>query len=416
MDSPQRRVAAPPEAAVFPDGFLWGAATSAHQVEGNNVASDWWARENAPRSDLPERSGDGADSFHRFGEDIALLAELGFTSYRFSVEWARVEPAPGAFSIAMRAHYGRMISACAAHGLTAVVTLHHFTNPLWFAREGAWRRPEAPAAFARYVAFLTPILQSAPWICTINEPNLLAGVPHDRATGAVLPSLAAPHPQAAANIVAAHRLARAVLRQATDAQVGWSVAAQVHQAAPGAEPFLDAYRRPREDRYWEVAREDDFVGVQAYSRTIIGPDGPLPVPAGMETTQMGWEYYPQALGAAARRAHEVAGRPVLVTENGIATADDRRRIDYTFAALTSLRQAMSDGVDARGYLHWSALDNYEWGSYRPTFGLIAWDPATFERTAKPSARWLGAVARTGRLAPPDRAATPDRTDSRIGGE
>lgn len=392
----------PAQAPQFPSSFLWGAATSAHQIEGNNVNSNWWARENAVPSDVPDRSGDAADGFHRYPEDIALLASLGFTSYRFSIEWARIEPAPGHFSKAMLEHYARVLVACREVGIVPVVTLHHFTNPLWFAKIGGWSAPEAPDRFAGYVEFVSQILRDVPWICTINEPNLLAGAPDDPVTGAALPSLAAPDPLATANIIAAHRRAVEVLRAKTSAQIGWSIAAQAYHAAPGAEAEMLAYRYPREDRFLEVSRDDDFVGVQAYLRTFIGVDGPLPVAADVETTQMGWEYFPQALGIAVRHAHAITGRPVLVTENGIATANDERRIDYTFDALTALHEAMHDGVDVRGYIHWSALDNYEWGSNAPTFGLIAWDRESFIRTPKPSASWLGSLAKAGVLTRPPR--------------
>lgn len=384
---------------LFPQGFLWGAATSAHQVEGNNVNSNWWVRENAPDRDVRDRSGDAADSFYRYSEDIALLASLGLTSYRFSIEWSRIEPSPGEFSVAMRQHYARMIASCVFHGITPVVTLHHFTNPIWFGKLGGWEAVDAAERFERYVAFVAPILQNVAWVCTINEPNLLAGAPDDPATGAALASLPEPSLRATAHLIDAHQAARRVLRSSTDAQTGWSIAAQAYHAASGAEEAMLAYRYPREDLFLEAAREDDFVGVQAYLRTFIGRDGPLPVAEGVEKTLMGWEYFPQALGIAVRHAHAITGRPLLVTENGIATADDSRRIDYTHEALSSLHAAMQDGVDVRGYLHWSALDNYEWGSNAPTFGLIAVEPKTFKRTPKPSAHWLGELARTGQLSP-----------------
>ena len=133
------------------------------------------------------------------------------------------------------------------------------------------------------------------------------------------------------------------------------------------------------------------VGVQLHVaqqfslRTVIGPDGPVDHPVDVERTLTGWEYYPPALGHALRHTRDVTGGvPMLVSENGIATADDARRVDYTAGALAGLAAAVADGCDVRGYLHWSLLDNYEWGSYRPTFGLIGVDRETFARTPKPS--------------------------------
>jgi len=380
--------------SAFPDGFLWGASTAAHQVEGNNVNTDWWMREHAPGTDLAEPSGDAADSLHRYPEDIALLASLGLNAYRFSIEWARIEPEEGFFSRALLAHYRRMIDTTLEAGLTPVVTLHHFTNPRWFAQAGGWRDPAAPDRFARYVERAATILDDVPWVVTINEPNMISMLHGERGAETAAKSLPAPNPRVTDALVRAHRLAREALAGRVPARTGWSIAGQAYHAALGCEAEMLAYRRPREDVFLEAARGDDFVGVQAYLRTFIGKDGPLPVPEGAETTLTGWEYFPPALEIATRHAWQLTGgAPVLVTENGIATADDGRRIDYTTDALRGLERAMREGVDVRGYLHWSALDNYEWGSYAPTFGLIGWDRESFERTPKPSAHWLGRVAR-----------------------
>ncbi|MEU4743890.1 family 1 glycosylhydrolase, partial [Actinosynnema sp. NPDC023658] len=142
--------------ATFPGDFLWGAATAAHQVEGNNTTSDLWAFENAPDSFLPERSGDACDSYHRWPEDLDLVRDLGLNSYRFSVEWARVEPAPGHVSRAQLAHYRRVVEGCLDRGLTPVVTLHHFTTPAWFRAAGGWTATDAVARFRDYVRSVLP--------------------------------------------------------------------------------------------------------------------------------------------------------------------------------------------------------------------------------------------------------------------
>lgn len=389
----------------FPEGFLWGASTAAHQVEGNNVNSDWWVREHAPGTDLAEPSGDAADSYHRYPEDIALLASLGFNSYRFSIEWARIEPEQGFVSKAQLAHYRRMVDICREHGLTPSVTLHHFTHPRWFARAGGWRNPEAPALFERFTETALPVLgDDVEWVCTINEPNMVAMTRGEEGTEMTASRLPAPDPQITDALIEAHRRSRGVLAQLPQVRSGWSVATQAYHAAPGAEEATKAYGYPREDIFLDAAKGDDWIGVQGYLRTFIDPQGnPLPVPEGAETTLTGWEYFPPAIGIGIRNAWErTGGVPVVVTENGIATQDDARRIDYTHDALVGVHEAMADGIDVRGYLHWSALDNYEWGSYAPTFGLIGWDRDTFERTPKPSAHWLGEVARTGTLTHPTR--------------
>lgn len=383
----------------FPDGFLWGASTAAHQVEGNNVNSDWWQREHGhlPGAPVESPSGDAADSFHRYPEDMKLLADAGLNSYRFSVEWARIEPEEGFVSRAMLDHYRRMVDTAYELGLQPMVTLHHFTNPVWFAKAGGWLTDAAVDRFTRYVEAALPVLDGVDLVCTINEPNMVS-VLADPAVG--FPSIGLPPgvPHVTDRLIAAHKRAVDVVRGA-GSRAGWSIATQAYQPEPGAEHVAAEYGWSREDVFLDAASGDDWVGVQAYTRTRIGPDGPLPIPENAERTLTGWEYYPPAIGDGIRNSWARNGLPVHVTENGIATADDKRRIDYTRGALEAVAATMADGVDVRGYLHWSALDNYEWGSYRPTFGLIGWDPATFERRPKPSLGWLGEVARRGAMPP-----------------
>lgn len=408
---------------VLADDFLMGASTSAHQTEGNNVSSDLWALENMPGSVLPERSGDAADSFHRWPQDMDLLRELGFNAYRFSIEWARIEPEEGRISRAAVAHYRAMILGARERGLEPVVTLHHFTSPRWFSERGGWLSEDSADRFAAYTRTALEILgDDVRYVATINEPNMVALIHALRrqaapdagggTSGAVAfdPSTIEPDTQVTDALIRAHRAAADTLRQAGRSYlVGWTVANQVYQCDPGAEQRAEAHRLPREDVFLYAARDDDWIGVQAYTRHRIGSDGPLPVPKGAETTLTGWEFYPQALGQAVQHTRQIVGQnvPILVTENGIATSDDQRRIAYTEQALAGLAAAMQDGADVRGYLHWSALDNYEWGSYRPTFGLIAVDPHTFARTPKPSARWLGGLAREGYLPTSDASAADE---------
>jgi beta-glucosidase len=392
-------------------GFLWGASTSPHQIEGNNTNSDWWVREH--RAPGMERSGDACDSYHRYAEDMRLLADAGLDAYRFGIEWARVEPAEGHVSRAQLDHYRRMINTALELGLTPVVTLHHFTNPRWFTEDGGWMHERAVDRFTSYVRAVTTILDGVDWVCTLNEPNMLALMvmtSHAARTGRTKkwlsptvegdarPVLPDPDPAIGRRLTEAHHAARDVLRQHTEAKVGWTVACQALTAVPGAEARLEELRYVREDLYLEAAREDDFIGVQSYSGQEVDANGVVPHPQSPDNTLTGNAYRPDALGIAVRHAWKVTDHtPVLVTENGIATADDERRIAYTSEALRHLFETIDEGVDVRGYLHWSALDNFEWGHWEPTFGLIAVDRETFERRPKPSLKWLGEVARGGRL-------------------
>ncbi|MFJ8194027.1 glycoside hydrolase family 1 protein [Streptomyces sp. NPDC096094] len=393
---------------TFREGFLWGAATAPHQVEGNNVSSDWWAREGL----VPgmERSGDACDSYHRYGQDMQLLADAGLTAYRFGVEWARIQPEADVVSHAELAHYRRMIDTALALGITPVVTLFHFSVPRWFAEEGGWMSDQAVDRFRFYVETVTEILDGVEWVCTINEPNMLAVMismsrlaadPEARKKWAsptvenpLMPEFPPPSEHIGRRLAEAHAVARSVLRERTGAKVGWTVANRALVARQGAEKKLEEVEWLWENLYLEAARDDDFIGVQSYSSQWVNEDGVEPHPPHPDNTLTGAAYRPDALGMAVRHTAEVTGGvPVLVTENGIPTRDDERRIAYTREALRHLAAAVTDGIDVRGYLHWSLLDNYEWGHWEPTFGLIAVDRHTFERTPKPSLAWLGSVAR-----------------------
>ena len=409
----------------FPDGFLWGAATAGHQVEGGNVNADLWPLEWAENSIFAEPSGDADDHYHRYPEDIATLAELGFGAYRFSLEWSRIEPEPGYFSRAALDHYKRMVGSCLEHGITPFVTLNHFTTPRWFAGIGGWDHRDAVDRFGRYAAHVSEHMGDLlSWVGTLNEPNLMdlltytgkvpMGAGERRLGGAAAPS--APgvggfdparyrigHVGAGVERMArAHRRAVEAIKSGPgNAKVGWSLALVDLQAADDGGPrHQEALQRASID-WLEVARDDDFVGVQTYSRERIGPDGAIPPSKGSATMQTGWEVYPEALEHTVRLAAAHAGVPVVVTENGMATDDDAARIAYTHSALEGLARCLADGIDLRGYLHWTLLDNFEWMSgYAMTFGLIAVDRASFARTVKPSARWLGQVARANVLRSP----------------
>jgi len=393
--------AARPDGA-FPPGFVWGTATAAHQVEGGNWNNDWWAWEHAPGTPCREPSGDACDHFTRYPGDLDLLAELGFTAYRFSLEWSRIEPEDGELSQAALDHYRRMCDACVARGLAPIVTFHHFTTPRWVAARGGWTNAETAELFARFCAKAAPRLADVVTrVCTINEPNIVADIGHR--WGVFPPGLRDPAMRLRANevLLAAHRRAVDAIRTAgVTAPIGLTLAMQDYQAVDGGEAVRDAERRDMEDFFLEGVRGDDYVGVQTYTRVRVGPDGPRQPAADARVTQMGWEYWPEALEACIRRAHALAGTRIMVTENGIAIDDDRERIEYVDRALRGVQACLADGLPVDGYVYWSLLDNFEWAfGYGPRFGLVAVDRATQARTPRPSARWLGAVARANRLLP-----------------
>jgi len=420
---------------AFPADFLWGTATAAHQVEGDNTNSDWWEWEHKPDSPCPEPSGRACEHYTRYPDDIALLADLGFNTYRFSVEWARIEPAEGEFDAAQLAHYRAMTETVRAAGLTPMVTLHHFTLPRWVAERGGWTASDVPRLFARYCErVLDELGDLVDWWCTLNEPGNVA-------VGGYLGAFGWPpgtkdmgsYDAAVAGLLRGHGLALDTLKsRRPDARVGMTHGMQEWESnAAGRAPMRRA-RRMFEDVFLEAADEDDYIGVQTYTRVpvelpgLLGPGawvvanvGPVRsrvLPAvlrqsvrgamrsgggddGLRRTQMGYEFRPEAIAATLRRAASMhPGKDLVVTEHGIATADDAERVEFVEQGLAAVARVIADGLPVRGYLYWSLLDNFEWAyGYGPTFGLIGVDRTTMERTVRPSARRLGEIARTGKL-------------------
>ena len=400
-------------AARFSEGFIWGTATAGHQVEGNNTNSDFWVMEHAPGTPFREPSGDACDHYRLFRDDLRTLRELGFNAYRFSIEWARVEPEQGFISKAALRHYADVLAACHENGLTPLVTLHHFTSPRWLMKLGGWEGGETPARFGAYSSAVMRELGSLiPYVCTINEANIptlfrLLGR-GDRRSEAWLvacaqelnttverfrPFLLADAGQT--TIMAAHERAREAVKSVRpETQVGITLALQSIEAAPGGEERAASMWAQLFESYLPACAGDDFIGVQNYSRTRVGPRGVLALDEGVERTQMGYEYCPEALEGVLR-AVAAAGLPMIVTESGVATEDDTRRLEFIQRALAGVQRCLADGLDVRGYVYWSALDNFEWMSgYGPKFGLIAVDRETQERHVKESARYLGEIARS----------------------
>ncbi|GJG85929.1 beta-glucosidase [Gemmatimonadetes bacterium T265] len=402
---------------AFPPGFLWGAATAGHQVEGNNTASDLWLLEHTTPTVFAEPSGDADNSFALWATDLDLARALGLNTYRFSLEWARIEPEPGAFSRAMLDHYKAVVDGCRPRGLTPVVTFNHFTAPRWFAARGGFTNREAPDLFARFCDRAARHLAgNVGYALTFNEPNILrllrgllppqlldaqramlaaaaraAGTPKFVAANAATPEdVEAMLPI----MVAAHKAGRAAIKAARgDLPVGVSLAMTDDEAA-GPNSLRDAKRAEVYGAWLEAARGDDFLGVQNYERVRWDANGRLPAPAGAVRNWSGAEVYAPSLAGAVRYAHQATGVPILVTEHGVGTDDDAIRAALIPAALAELRKAMDDGVPVKGYVHWSLLDNYEWVfGFRPKFGLCSVDRTTFARTPKPSAAVLGAIAR-----------------------
>jgi beta-glucosidase len=398
-----------------PPGFLWGTAISAYQSEGGNTNSDAWLMENIQPSMFKERSGDACDSYHRYAEDFAIAGSLGFNCYRLGVEWSRIEPSEGFFSEAELDHYARVLEACRARGLKPMVTLNHFTTPLWFAKRGGFEAPDAPAYFARYCRKVVERLGGLmDKVTTFNEANIRLLVDLMPGIQAVIPTVKAAIAAAAKAtdsprfsrlayadpaivtpiMIEAHRRAYDAIKQARPSlPVGVTLTTQDIQSADPK--LVELYQRRLYGDWVEAARTHaDFFGVQTYTRFVVDEHGVKAPPSGAELTLSGYEFYPEALANTIRWAHKAIGKPVYVTESGIATNDDARRIAFIDQALDGVRQCLDEGIPVHSYLYWSLLDNFEWTSgYDVPFGLVAVDRKTFQRTPRPSATHLGRIAK-----------------------
>src|ERR1035437_3364465 len=345
------------DSSQFPDGFLFGAAVAAQRVRGGNTTrGGGWGE---PRGETPcrEPSGDACDFYHRYEDDIAMLAALGMNAFRFGIEWARIEPAEDEFSRAQLDHYRRMLEACRRHSVTPIITFHHFTLPKVLLDLGGFASDQFPSLFERYcdraAAALGDAIGAA---CTINEPQGLGQSGY--LLGINPPGHTDDHAgaqQAVDHLLEAHRLGAAAIKAHTHAPVGVTLAIPNIQYEDGAEPgstSLEIESRIN-DQFFELARGDDFIGVQTYTRFRIGPEGHRSPGHDWSdwtreteetelTTQLGYEYYPQALGGAIRRAWKsTGGIPILVTENGIATSVDAKRLAYMDTALREVQACMA---------------------------------------------------------------------------
>jgi beta-glucosidase len=384
-----------PRHARFPSEFSWGTSTSAYQIEGGNNNTDWFRFERTPGTPAVEVCGEACDSWHRYEEDLDILVSLGLNSFRLSVEWARIEPEPGLVSEDALAHYRDVLLACRDRKVTPVVTLHHFTLPLWVADLGGFEGPDIVSLMGNYAHVVSESLGDLIGVaCTINEPNIVAIMGY--LTGNFPPQVTNWSRFVAVNETM--RRCHVAMRDALaagpgDFPIGLPLSMQEYDAVPGYEERLESFRAEMEDKYLLSRDGDDYLGVQCYTKLTLGPEGIVRDPEG-ETTDMGYLFWPECVEYTVKRASTLCPLPIIVTENGIGTADDAQRIRYLEGALSGLHHLLDEGYDVRGYFQWSLLDNFEWTlGYRPKFGMVAVDRITFTRTKKPSAEWFAQSVR-----------------------
>jgi beta-glucosidase len=377
---------------VVPDDFLLGAAAAAHQVEGNNFNSDWWHEEKSGRVPI---SGAACDHYNRYEEDFQIAKNIGLNAFRISIEWSRIEPVENQWDRVAIEHYRKVLKKMKELGLTRMVTLHHFTLPQWLAEKGGFETKAGGEAFARFAWFAAQNLGDEIDIwCTINEPEVYATCGYGIGKwppfkkNNVLKII-----QVYRNLVQAHIAAyKAVKEVLPQAQVGivknntyyepYENKLMSRLACTTAGYFGNRWFLNR------IAAHTDFIGLNYYfTRTLkLGWSGVKTVNSPkLPKSDMGWQTFPEGLYHALLELKRY-GKPVYITENGIANARDDMRQDYIRQHLSWALKAKAEGVDLRGYFYWSLTDNYEWGDgYGPRFGLVEINYETQERKVRPSA-------------------------------
>lgn len=412
----------------FPRGFLWGSATAAHQVEGNNTNNDWWAWEQEPgRIFEGHKSGKACEWWNgRWREDMDRAKEDGQNAHRLSVEWSRIQPAPDRWNEEALDRYLEMVRGMTEMGITPLVTLHHFTNPLWLSETGGWENPDTPALFGKFVERVVERLKDmVNYWTTINEPNVYAlqsylfgnfppGVKDLRRAMAVYANLVRGH---AAAYHAIHRIqptARAgialhyrSLKQAHNwlPVEGWLTNLQFHlanQAFPDA-LVSGVFKTPLgKVSIPEAQKTQDYFGFNYYTRDYLTLDLTRPG----EIFSRRYFRKDAQLSASGYLANEPEGMfeglkwatrygvPILVTENGVDDSTDTLRPTYLAEHLHQMWRAVNFNYPVKGYFHWSLLDNFEWErGWTQRFGLWELDEETQTRRKRPSADFYAEICR-----------------------
>ncbi len=402
----------------FPQNFLWGAATSSYQVEGDNLNCDWWEWEKSVG--LKEVSGKACRHYELYSQDFDLARQLNHNCHRLSIEWSRVEPEEGKFSAQALEHYRDVILSLNERNLQPIVTLHHFTNPLWFACLGGWQDKSAGQYFARYVEKITGVLCDKVrfWV-TINEPMVY--VYHSYIRG-IWPPQEKSFSKARLvtdNLVSAHikayKLIRRIYKNKNLPLPLVSIAKSLQAFQPCSPTLMNKFATYLKNRSFNFgflerlirAKSLDFIGINYYSRNLVDVESWSLRNLLLDTCKknhntlkknsLGWEIYPEGLYSLLLRLKKY-NLPIFILENGICTQDDNLRWDFICRHLESMHLAMAQGVKVLGYIYWSLLDNFEWDKgFSPRFGLLEVDYNTYKRTIRESARKFSEVCKTGIL-------------------
>ena len=388
----------------FPENFLWGAATSAHQVEGRNFNNDWWQAEESGL--IRERSGNACDHYNLFEKDFAQARNLSHNAHRFSIEWSRIEPEEGKFNLEATNHYRKVLISLREHKLEPVVTLHHFTNPLWFAQIGGWTNHESAKYFSRYADYCAREFGDyIKWWVTINEPTMT-----------VMSYIYGKWPpfkrnaffdffKVIQNFASAHKAAYKIIHKANPKNfISIAHNAAAYNSANDSileKGIVKLAKFFSNDYFLYLIRNHfDYIGLNYYfyRRLSASPKPKFIVPKDAPVSDIGWEINSKGLLQVLRELNRHK-KPILITENGLADKSDRLREQFILSHLLMLYAALAEGIDVLGYIHRSLVDNFEWAEgFEPKFGLIEIDRATMERKVRKSAEIFAGIAKNNSIA------------------
>jgi len=384
----------------FPEGFLWGAATSAHQVEGGNT-NDWseWEKSEKRINYLESKglnpkdyiSGIACDHYNRYKEDFNLAKAMNNNAHRFSIEWSRVESEEGKFNQAEIEHYRDVIKVLRARGMEPFITLWHWTMPIWFAKMGGFEKQKNIKYFVRFCEKIVGEFKDDVkfWI-VLNEPEIYTGLSYLKGTWPPQKKNFFSYLKIFKNLICAHRTVFLTIKQA-------DIRAQVGIAKNNI--YFKGWLAPIANWWWNfyflnrIKNHQDFIGLDYYFYNRI-KGLKFNQNKNEKTSDLGWRIYPEGIYHVLKDLKKY-NKPIYITENGLADAKDEKRAEFIKEHLQWIYKAITDGVDIRGYFYWSLLDNFEWDKgFWPRFGLIEVDYKTLERKPRPSSKIYGEIAET----------------------
>jgi len=390
----------------FPAGFLWGASISAHQTEGNNINSDWWKWEQNKKDseEFPrDASNEACDFYNRYEKDFKIAVDHNLNAIRLSIEWARIEPTHGTFSNEAITHYQELLKNAQSKGLKTFVTLHHFTNPQWFAQKGGWTYWNSPHLFEQYAKLCAEkFAEYVDSFITLNEPQVFALKSYTDGTWPPNKRNVFLSFISQVNMMRAHKKAYRTIKNVCNAPIGISKQMVWYETDPTGSHLWDKATAwivnfLNDDFYLvPLVNTLDFIGLNYYFTKRIRnfkDDSPTDY-----VSDMGWWINPPGLTYLLHKLKKY-NVPLYITENGLADSTDKYRTQFIRDMLMAVGQAQAEGCDVRGYFHWSLMDNYEWHEgFWPRFGLVEIDRGNdLERIPRPSFDYYSKVCKENRV-------------------